>query len=136
MESDLKDFGPKLGKAIVAFFAAIFSVFVLPWNIWTKSMLSLAEKKEGGFLKNLQKSELPLLNFWKTLIEAIIFISWFLGVLVAIYMLISGGGVTGFLAALVGAYMVPLYLAIFREMLHAFLVRFEKIVKIEENTRK
>lgn len=127
-------------------FLVLANLFMMPINLWIKSVKKLAEIKKEGLMSYSQKTEFPVLFWIRLLFDAIVF----LAPLVVIYALIKVIGTivdygvyanlkywlsVVFLPLLI-AYFFPVIVSAIKELFNLSLAMVMKIEKIEENTRK
>jgi hypothetical protein len=111
----------------------IYFLFVVPFDLWKKATIRLANQKEKGGL-NISKitSPWPFLSFLKTfildfLIDGFIFMLYVLGLIIGIVAGIDGGFMT-FLATIAGVYFAPIGLSFTRDMLQLGILPFKKFL--------
>jgi hypothetical protein len=123
-----------LGFLIINIVAAIF---ILPWSIWIAATVRMGKLfEDGGVLINLRKSEAIVVNWMKYFMDGLIFISYVIGFLISLSLLVDSG-FKGFMAGIIFSYMMPLGISLVKEFL--LVLPFGKYVKLEEiadNTKK
>ncbi|MDE6652121.1 MAG: hypothetical protein K2K08_06910, partial [Paramuribaculum sp.] len=136
------EFGKTIGSALAYFFSMLaFILFVCPFSFWKGAAVRLAKACQNKSLKTfVHTSRWPFFSFLKKMffeffIDGMIFISYFIGVLVAIIMFIIGckedgfgSGCTLFFGSLIGAYYSPLFLSWIRDLCVLFLLPFQKFL--------
>lgn len=127
-------FGTALGSAFAYFFSMLaFLLFICPFAFWKGATLRLYKECKNKSLKNfIQSSRWPFLSFCKKVffeffIDGTIFISYFIGALIAIYCLFDSGA-GAFLAILVGTYYSPLFLSWIRDICVLLILPFQKFL--------
>lgn len=136
--------------AIHCGYSIIYVLFILPFELWKKATVRLAEQSQNGALKMTNiGGPWPFFSFYKTLLteftfDFMAFISYFLGVIVAVICIIGGfimaiiesrdGGLvilSGFgaaLASLVAAYYLPIVSALLRDTVQLLLLPLRKTI--------
>lgn len=139
-----------LGNAALQVLIAIGKLFMLPFNLWVKSICKLSEQREQGLLSMSNINGLwPFLTFCKRILldfvfEAIAFLAYPLGIISAfaafISSLISGAdymsagelismAIGSFMGALVVSYFIPAITALLHDIVVLFvLLPIRKIV--------
>ena len=77
----------KIGPAIVqALIVCILRLFTIPWAIWKGTALRLADRRaaSGQPDDDSGKSEFPVFDWIRTAWDGLIFLSWFVGAVVAV----------------------------------------------------
>jgi uncharacterized membrane protein len=132
------DFAGQIGNAFIHFLYVyfIYTLFILPFDIWVKAVMRLALQKERGTIKftNID-SPWPFLSFLKMyifefIIDGAILVVWPIGVLMAI--IISGNvyenAFFAFLGVLFGFYLAPLLLILLRDILQILILPITKFI--------
>ena len=103
----MKNFKQSFVPAIAHVFGSLlYIIFIFPFDIWKRAAINLAEQKANGSLRISKiNSPWPFLSFLKALLfefifDMLSFLSYFIGIGVAIYTLIDTGEFAEFLAAL------------------------------------
>lgn len=140
------DYEPQLGQAIgsaVAYFFSMlaFILFVCPFAFWKGATLRLYKACKSRSLHNfVQSSRWPYLTFLKKvffefIIDGTMFISYFVGALIALYTFfttISDYGLaiafSSFLLTLIGTYYFPMLIALIRDFFVLLLLPFQKFL--------
>lgn len=102
----------KIGPAIVqALIVCIARFFTIPWSIWKGAALRLADRREvsGQSENGSSKSEFPVFDWIRTAWDGLIFLSWFLGAVVAVTTLFGVMFNVGFFSGIVSALGVVAY---------------------------
>lgn len=112
----------------------IYFIFIVPFDLWRKATIRLANQKENGGL-NISKitSLWPFLSFLKSflldfLIDGIIFILYVLGIIIGIVMWVQSGEFMSFVGAIVGVYFSPIGLSLLRDLLQLLVLPFRKFL--------
>ena len=112
----------------------IYFLLIVPFDLWKKATIRLANQKENGTL-NIGKSTStwPFLSFMKAfilefLIDGIIFISYPLGFILAIKVGIDIKSAEAIFGALVFAYYYPVILSLFRDFMQLSILPFKKFL--------
>lgn len=109
-------------------------LFVLPFEIWTKSVLKMSEQRKNQTLSMSHINSLwPFLSYIKRfvfdfLFDALIVLSYVLAVFVALYSWIDSGEFIAFFITLITVYFVPLQIAITRDILQLVLIPIRKFL--------
>ena len=126
-----KNFLPALAQVG---YSLVYFLFIVPLDIWIKAVERLAIQKKNGSLRIASiNSPWPFLSWLKALMlefafDFAIFICYFIGPLVAIYMLFAGGGFFGFLTTLVGFYYYPVFINAFRDIFQLAILPIRKFI--------
>ena len=132
MEKIKKNFVPALLHVLYNLF--VYYLFVLPLHLWMNGVNRLADQKESGTLSlTKSNSPWPFLSFMKAfllefLFDAMIMLSYVIGPLAAIFMLVSGAGFGGFIMVLVSAYYFPVMFTILRDLFALMILPFRKFI--------
>lgn len=112
----------------------IYFLFVVPFDLWKKATIRLADQKEKGTL-NISKitSLWPFLSFLKTfilefLIDGIIFFMYIIGVIIGLIVWIDTEEVSSFLATLAVVYFSPISLSLIRDYIQLIILPFKKFI--------
>lgn len=131
----MKNFKQSFVPAIAHVFSSLlYIIFIFPFDIWKRAAINLAEQKANGSLRISKiNSAWPFLSFLKTLLleyifDMLSFLSYFIGIGVAIYTLIDGGSFEDFIMMLVAAYYAPVSLIIVRDVLQVLVMPYKKFV--------
>ena len=138
--------GKQIGEAALAFlFLVIVNLFIMPINLWIRSVKKLSEIRQQGLMNYAGKTEFPVLFWVRLVFDAVIFFVAPLVLLFGLIQFFRGFGLLewGFkmwlmeaVFPLVAAYLFPVFVSIMKELFNLTLVQVMKIEKIEENTRK
>ncbi len=126
-------------NALLAFLVVniLAGLFILPWSVWVATTVRLGKLFEGhGIMISLRKSEAVVLNWLRMFFDGLIFISYVVGFLIALYGLFDDGFLTFFTVILI-SYIAPFVLSLVKEVL--VVLPFGKYLKLEEiaeNTQK
>lgn len=142
-----ENFVQSLLGALIHVGNAIVKLLLLPFNLWVKAIVRLADQKERGLLNISSINGLwPFFSFCKRLLvdfvfDASAFLAYPLGLLFALYDMIDGfilaskvewytvGDVfVEFILALIGVYMVPILVAIAHDSLELLLLPVRKLI--------
>lgn len=140
-----ENFVQSLLNALIHVGNAIVKLLLLPFNLWVKAIVRLADQKERGLLNISSINGLwPFFSFCKRLLvdfvfDATAFLAYPVGLLFALYGMIDGftclsewytvGDVlVEFILALVGVYMVPIFVAIAHDSLELLLLPIRKSI--------
>ena len=102
----------KIGPAIVqALIVCIVRFFTIPWSIWKGAALRLADRREASSQPDdgSSKSEFPVFDWIRTAWDGLIFLSWFIGVVVAVLTLFGVMFSMGFFSGIGSALGVLAY---------------------------
>ncbi|MBS8240911.1 hypothetical protein DYI22_10400 [Marinobacter lipolyticus] len=123
-----------------ALIVCVLRVFTIPWAIWKGAALRLAE------MRNVSKStststdtEFPVFEWLKVSWDGVIFLSWFVGVVMAVILASTAysGGFGIFISTLVSTYFGVIGLSLAKEFLILALsiaLNVEKISKKPESS--
>lgn len=138
-KNDLRseNLGSAIGSALAYFFSMLaFILFVCPFSFWKGAVYRLQRECRNKSLKTfVHTSRWPFLSFLKKiffefLIDGMIFISYFLGVIIAIIALFAADGARflTFLIVLVATYYSPLIFSWCRDIMVLCLLPFQKFL--------
>lgn len=129
-------FGQLLVNALVQFFYMIaFILFLCPFGFWKNACIKLDEaRKNKAWNFGNSKSHWPFLSFLKAILfnfifDGLIFISYFVGIIMAFKALFSGGGFWGFLLTLIISYYAPMAIAPLRDIVYLLILPITKLIK-------
>tara|TARA_B100001250_G_scaffold383593_1_gene377679 strand:+ start:412 stop:807 length:396 start_codon:yes stop_codon:yes gene_type:complete len=131
MENSKINFGKVVLKVLEILIA---KVFILPFKIYKTTLISLSDsKKTGG--DNPLNDDFPVYLWSINTFEAVIALTYPLGVLGAIGTLIAGGYNPGAqaLGVLIGTYFMPLYFQLIKELFSITLRMLEYLKDISKN---
>ena len=124
-----------LGSAFAYFFSMLaFILFICPFAFWKGATMRLYKACQSKGLKTfVHQSRWPFFSFCKKVffefcIDGMIFISYFIGILSAFFVLIQGGGFEGYVATLVAFYYSPMFLSWIRDLCVLALLPFQKFL--------
>ena len=140
--SSNEDFGKTIVSALVYFFSMLgFILFVCPFSFWKGATFRLAKACREKSLKTfVHTSRWPFFSFIKKIffeffIDGMIFISYFVGVLVALIAFVMtckdvnfSSAIGAFLVTLIVTYYFPLGLSWFRDLCVLILLPFQKFL--------
>jgi len=109
-----------IGKAIVkALTLIIVKPLTLPWEIYKNAMVTLSNSDESSSEENVLNSDFPLYVWFVSIFNAMIFLSYPLGLILAIVRAMEtyGAAFQVFLMMVIFTYFIPLYFGVFRELL-------------------
>lgn len=128
------DLGRKIVQALIQFFyMLVFILFLCPFNFWKKSVLRLDEARNNGAWDFAESgSRWPYLSFLKAvllnfLFDGLIFISYFLGVIIAFVMLFQAG-FGAFIGTLIATYYSPMIISPSRDLFVIIIMPFQKFL--------
>ncbi|TVP90771.1 MAG: hypothetical protein EA348_05315 [Pseudomonadaceae bacterium] len=102
----------KIVPAILqALIVCILRFFTIPWSIWKGAALRLAERRQAASNPNdtSSQSEFPVFDWIRSAWDGLIFLSWFVGVVVAVITLFGVMFSVGFFSGIGSAIGVVLY---------------------------
>ena len=118
----------------------VYYAFVLPVDLWKKSVVRLNDQRTQGKLsvKN-SSSRWPFLSFIKTFlfefaIDATIFLSYFIGTLVALFAAFemadygAGAALMTLISSLIYVLNIPTLLSLYRELLLISILPIKKFI--------
>ena len=109
-----------IGKVIVKTLTLIIvKPLTLPWQIYQNAMVSLSNSDDASSEENVLSSEFPLYVWFVSIFKALIFLTYPLGVIVAIIAAMNAynNGFHVFLMIILASYFIPLYYGLVRELL-------------------
>ena len=109
-----------IGKVIVKTLTLIIvKPLTLPWQIYQNAMVSLSNSDDASSEENVLSSEFPLYVWFVSIFNALIFLTYPLGVIVAIIAAMNAynNGFQVFLMIIIASYFIPLYYGLVRELL-------------------
>lgn len=125
----------KVGVAVSqSLLKILYFLFVWPFRVWLKSVGHIADLEQNKSLSmSFIKSDWPLFTFFKRffldfLLDALSVLTYFIGIIVAFYLMIVGFkqgfgyGILAFLGALIVSYYLPIGFMLTRDSIQLFLV--------------
>ena len=113
----------------------IYFIFIVPFDLWKKATIRLANQKEKGAMNILKSSSAwPFLSFLKAfflefLIDGFIFMSYVLGLLITLYMWYeSNFEIKGLIYPAAFFYFFPVILSFYRDLLQLSLLPIKKFL--------
>ena len=112
----------------------VYFIFLVPFDLWKKATIRLYEQKNEGTINLSSISGLwPFLSFLKAfvlefLLDGFIFITYFIGPIIAIINLINTGSPSEFISILIGAYFFPIVLSLYRDFIQIALLPIRKFL--------
>lgn len=112
----------------------IYFIFIVPFDLWKKATIRLANQKESGGLSISKITSLwPFLSFMKAfmldfLIDGIIFILYVIGLIIGIVLWITTGEFASFLGVIAGIYFSPIGLSLLRDLIQLMTLPFKKFL--------
>ena len=112
----------------------VYFLFIVPFDLWKKATVRLSEQKERGAVNISNITGLwPFLSFLKAfvlefLLDGFIFITYFLGPVVAVFIGISTEEFWAFFATLVWSYYYPVILSLIRDFIQIAILPFRKFL--------
>lgn len=129
------EFGQAVGSALAYFFSMLaFILFICPFSFWKGATLRLYKAcKSKSLSKFITTSRWPFFSyckkvFFEFIIDGFMFISYFVGIIVAFVALAKGAGFAGFIGVLVVTYYTPIGFSWMRDLCVLFLLPFEKFL--------
>lgn len=125
-----------LGTAVlhVLYQLFVYFLFIVPFDLWKKAVLRLADQKEKDTLsiKNIT-SLWPFFSFLKAfllefLFDGLILLSYLIGVLLAVAILINGGDLSMIIAQIILGYYLPVIFTIYRDLFQLCLLPIRKFI--------
>lgn len=136
----MKELTSALVPAVLqALIVCVLRVFTIPWTIWKGAALRLAEMRDSSrSLKPTSSTEFPVFEWLKTSWDGVIFLSWFVGVVMACVLGATAyrGGFGIFLSTIASTYFGVIGLSLAKEFLILALsiaLNVEKISKRPES---
>ncbi len=140
------NFGTLLVNALLYVLSAIGKILALPYSLWTRAIVRLAEQRESGYLtmSNIT-SKWPFLSFCKRLIidftfDAISFLSYPLGVIFSIAILLvnlsryvpqgyeASDFFLEFIATLAVIYVYPVFMSVLHDTFELLMLPVRKCI--------
>ena len=110
----------------------VVKIFTLPFTIWKNALVALSNADNDNSEEKVLNSDFPLFVWFVSIFNAIIALSYPIGLVAAIFMGTQSfmGGFAVFFSTLAGTYFAPLALGLTREMLSITLktVLYLKII--------
>ena len=109
-----------IGKVVLQTLKLIIvKPLTLPWQIYQNSMVSLSNSDNDSSEENVMSSDFPLYVWFVSIFNAMVFITYPLGLIVAIVAAMNAysNAFQAFLMIIVGTYFIPLYFGLVRELL-------------------
>ncbi len=112
----------------------VYFLFIVPFDLWKKATIRLAEQKEKGTLSISKITGLwPFLSFLKAfildfLIDGVIFILYVLGLIIGIVIWIQTGEFMSFISTIVVIYFSPIMLSLLRDIIQLSILPFKKFL--------
>lgn len=109
-----------IGKVIVKTLTLIIvKPLTLPWQIYQNAMVSLSNSDDASSEESVMSSDFPLYVWFVSIFNALVFITYPLGVIVAIIAAMNtyNNGFQVFLGIIIATYFIPLYFGLVRELL-------------------
>ncbi|MGM0766748.1 MAG: hypothetical protein ACQEV6_01860 [Pseudomonadota bacterium] len=136
----MKELKSALVPAVLqALIVCVLRVFTIPWAIWKGSALRLADMRNASkSLKPSANTEFPVFEWLKTSWDGLIFLSWFIGLVMAFILGATAyrGGFGVFLSTIASTYFGVIGLSLAKEFLILALsiaLNVEKISKKPES---
>ena len=140
-----ENFVQSLLNALIHVGNAIVKLLLLPFNLWVKAIVRLADQKERGLLNISSINGLwPFFSFCKRLLidfifDAVAFLAYPVGVVVAIIVMIIGFTETNmfytagdvfleFIISLIVIYIYPIFMALAHDFLVLMLLPIRKLI--------
>lgn len=101
----------QIGPAVIqALTLCIFRFFTIPWRIWKGAAYRLVTMRQhaGSEEDKSTNTEFPIFDWFRAAWDGIIFLSWFVGALIAAILLIVGTYNAGLFDALIGVLVILL----------------------------
>ncbi|TVR81498.1 MAG: hypothetical protein EA412_02775 [Chitinophagaceae bacterium] len=99
----------------------ILKIFTLPYKIYVNALVSLSNTGSEDSEESNLSSDFPLYVWFVSVFNALIVISYPLGIIIAIVALINTKAIIAFVGTLIFVYFYPLILGLFRELLQITL---------------
>ncbi len=109
----------------------IYFIFIVPFDLWKKATIRLANQKENGRLSiSKSTSAWPFLSFLKAffiefLIDGIIFISYVLGFL---FVILMSKTMEDIVKLSIIVYFAPVMWSLFRDLIQLLILPFKKFL--------
>ncbi len=112
-------------KAFVPFFQVSLIFFVLTITVWKKSLRNLNSFFKDGIFKKIKESEFLVVKWILLFLEALVFISFFLGIAFTILYCITVYRINEekIMEILASFYVAPLFISFFKEVFYLFFVK-------------
>ena len=146
--SQLKnDIAPALLPAVVsALIVCVVRFFTIPWSIWKGAALRLADMRQRDEAEVLasSRSEFPVFDWLRTAWDGLIFLSWFIGAIMALMAFFTvafsfyGGflsGISAMIGTLVTTYFSVIVMSLAKESLIIILSIALNVERISKEKR-
>lgn len=134
MEQNSASFGSTVVKALLHFlYMIVYVLFLCPFGFWKVAAQRLAIAKENKAIDvDKIKSRWPYFSFCKRILfdfvfDGFIFMSYFIGVLSAFYVLFESN-FESFIITLIGFYYMPFIISMFRDLTTWALLPIQKFL--------
>ncbi|RUO25480.1 hypothetical protein CWE09_01715 [Aliidiomarina minuta] len=117
----------QIGPAVIqALILCIVRFFTIPWRIWKGAAYRLATMREhaGSETDKSTTTEFPVFDWFRAAWDGVIFLSWFVGALIAVITLLGGifnlglfSGIAAAIGVLVYSYFAVILMSFFKESL-------------------
>lgn len=136
----MKELTSALLPAILqALIVCVLRVFTIPWTIWKGAAFRLAEMRDTSkSLKPSSSTEFPVFEWFKTSWDGIIFLSWFVGIVMACFLGATAyrGGFGVFLYTIASTYFGVIGFSLAKEFLILALSIALNVEKISKGSEK
>lgn len=128
-----KEFFKTLLDALLHVLITIGKLFLIPFNLWVKSVERLVEQKKSGLCDLASTKGLwPFLSYLKNItlefnFDAVNFLSYPVGILFSFVVLAKGGAVA-WIIMLINLYFFPIYVSLTRDFFQLAVLPFRKLI--------
>lgn len=133
-ENSNENFGEVILSAIAQFAFILLKILIIaPFNFWQKAAFNLVRSRECNVFDIAHsQSEYPFLSYIKNIVlhfmfDALAFISYFIGAIIAIFQLFSNG-FAPFIMVLIITFFIPMFLSFGRDMFVIHVKAFAKLL--------
>ena len=135
MSESFKDQKPGFGLALSTALRIPLNIFIIPVTIWKGAQERLNILGQDSINNSFRKTEMIVFNWFKTLFDSLIFLSWPIMIIVAISVGASTyRGGEKVLPILILGYFTPIILSFLKESISIGLIMVLKVEQIERNT--
>jgi len=127
MENSNLNFGKIISRVLTLI---IVKPIVLPFKIYKNTLHNLSNYDNENLNESLLDGDFPLYNWFISVFDASIALSYFFGGLGAIFALINGTGFSVFLITIIITYFIPLSIGFFKELFSITLKTLTYLMKI------
>jgi len=107
-----------IGKALLQTLnLLILKQFTLPYKIYKNSLINLSNSESQDSAESTLSDDFPLYVWYVNIFDALIFLTYPIGIIVFIFSIAGPGGDDVALPVLFATYFMPLFFGLFKEMI-------------------